>query len=313
MAIIDLHCDTMMCLFEDRSKGGLRHNNLNIDIEKLRAGHYIAQFFALFIDKAEHGDVLERCLAMADLFHNQLADNCDSIRLACNWQDVQRNGQDNLLSAFLTIEEGGAIKGDMAHLRNFYRLGVRLMTLTWNYPNELGYPNAQPEYMSQGLTEKGREAVAEMNRLGMIIDVSHLSDQGFLDVAHLSSRPFVASHSNARAVTSHSRNLTDDMIRLLSDKGGIMGLNFARQFLGTSPVSRIADMVAHATHIVNVGGEDVLAYGSDFDGIDPDIEIAHAGEMGKLTAALQEAGFTSAQLEKFTWRNAARVIQDVLG
>lgn len=313
MPIIDLHCDTILALAEDSSKGSLRQNRLAVDLEKLRAGEAKAQFFALFIDQAIAGNPLEYCLSLLDFFHQQLAANHDTIRWAGNWQDVLRHQADGYISAFLTIEEGAAIKGSLAHLRNFYHLGVRLMTLTWNYPNELGYPGCRPEWNGLGLTEAGKAVVAEMNRLGMLVDVSHLSDQGFYDVARLSAQPFVASHSNARVVTSHSRNLTDDMIRLLADKGGIMGLNFANQFLGDSSTSRIADMLRHAEHIVQTGGEDVLALGSDFDGISPEVEVHNVGEMGKLLQALLQAGFTERQVEKFAWRNAARVIQDVLG
>ena len=312
ISIIDLHCDTILELYEKPHAGSLKQNSLSVDIAKLQAAPSLAQFFAVFIDKKEPGDVLERALAMIDLFHCQLAENYDTIRLARNWQEVEQNHQQGCISAFLTIEEGAVIKGQLSHLRNLHRLGVRLMTLTWNYPNELGFPNSEPEYRSQGLTEQGKAVVAEMNKLGMIIDVSHLSDQGFYDVASCSQKPFIASHSNARALTAHSRNLTDDMIRKLAEKGGVTGLNFARQFLGTSPVSLIADMVAHCKYIVNTGGEDVLALGSDFDGIDPELEIRHSGELGRLIAALQSAGFSSSQLEKFAWRNAARVIRDIL-
>ncbi len=311
--LVDFHCDTILALFEDPAQGNLRKNSFSVDLAKLRNGHSMAQFFAIFIDKGQPGDVLERGLAMIDLFYCQLAENQDVISLARNWQDVAVNQHQGRMSAFLTIEEGAVIKGDLPTLRNLHRLGVRLMTLTWNYPNELGFPNSQPEYRAQGLTERGKEVVAEMNRLGMIIDVSHLSDQGFYDVAACSKKPFVASHSNARALTDHSRNLTDDMIRKLADCGGVTGLNFAYQFLGTSPISRVADMVAHCRHTVNTGGEDVLALGTDFDGISPNLEIPHFGEMGQLIGALEKAGFTPRQIEKISWQNAARVISDVLG
>lgn len=310
--LIDFHCDTVSALFKDPVQGNLRKNSFSVDLAKLQAGHSMAQFFAVFVDKGELGDVLERALAMIDLLHCQLAENQDVIALARNWQEARENQQQGRISAFLAIEEGAVIKGELSTLRNLHRLGVRLMTLTWNYPNELGFPNSKPEYRGNGLTEKGQEVVAEMNRLGMIIDVSHLSDQGFYDVAAFSKKPFVASHSNARSLTDHSRNLTDDMIRKLAQCGGVTGLNFAHQFLGTSPISRIADMVVHCRHIVDIGGEDVLALGSDFDGISPELEIPHFGEMGQLTAAFEKAGFTNTQIEKITWRNAARVISDIL-
>jgi membrane dipeptidase len=249
---------------------------------------------------------------MADLFHTELAHNQDVIRLAANAQEMNENWNKNIISAFLTIEEGAAIKGSLANLRNFYRLGVRLITLTWNYPNEIGFPNSSPEFQTRGLTERGREVVAEMNRLGMLIDVSHLSDQGFFDVAQLSQKPFLASHSNARTITGHSRNLTDEMIRLLAEKGGVMGLNFAQAFLGESSVSRIEDMVRHLRHIYQTGGIEVMALGSDFDGINPAVEVENIGQIGKLLEAMEKAGFSEDEIEKIAWRNAERLIRDTL-
>ena len=144
----------------------------------------------------------------------------------------------------LTVEEGAVCKGSTGKLRHLYRLGVRMLTLTWNYPNELGWPNVKmppegseeaPDFTvpdrEHGLTETGFAFLSEMERLGMIVDVSHLSDAGFWDVARAAEKPFVASHSNARAVCHHVRNLNDEMIRALAEKGGVTGLNFCPSFL----------------------------------------------------------------------------------
>ena len=258
MQIIDLHCDTMLHLI-DQPQLRLKKNNLSVDIHKLKAGNGVAQFFALYIDLAKHQNALQRCLSMLDVFYQEIEANSTDIAVARNYQEMCMLQQAGKISAFLTIEEGGALQGRLENLRNFYRLGVRLMTLTWNYPNEIGYPNCEEKYRTQGLTEFGQQVVHEMNCLGMIIDVSHLSDQGFYDVAHLSSKPFVASHSNARAVRDHGRNLTDDMIVLLAQKGGVMGINFSGSFLGGSAISKVDDMVTHIKHIYQVGGIDVLA------------------------------------------------------
>lgn len=191
-------------------------------------------------------------------------------------------------------------------------MGVRAITLTWNYPNEIGYPNTNYEHKDKGLTSFGEEVVHEMNRLGMLIDVSHLSDQGFYDVARLSSKPFIASHSNARAIKNHSRNLDDNMIKTLSEKGGVMGICFERDFLGESEKARIEDMIKHIKHIKNIGGIDVIALGSDFDGCHPDGEISNIGEIEKLSYALKDNNFTEDEIDKIFYRNALRVIKDVL-
>ena len=313
MNCIDLHCDTILRLMEAGDHFGLYSNPFSVDIEKLRESQAQAQFFALFVNKAKTSDPLARALAMADRFHYELAQNQQDIALAGNYAELLQNRSEGKISAFLTIEEGGVFKGELDNIEKFYHLGVRLITLTWNYPNEIGYPNSLPECREQGLTPFGQDVVAKMNRLGMLVDVSHLSDKGFYEVAALSAKPFVASHSNARTLAEHPRNLTDDMIKLLADKGGIMGLNFEKSFLGEAPVSRVDDMVLHIEHIRKVGGIEVIAIGSDFDGISPELEIAHAGEMNKLINALTKRGFKQDEVEKICWGNALRIIKETLG
>lgn len=312
MNTIDLHCDTILRLMEEGGHN-LYSNPFSVDIEKLLASQAQAQFFALFVNKEKTSDPLVRAIAMADRFYHELEQNSQYIALARNYAEFLQNRADGKISAFLTLEEGGVLKGELANLENFYRLGVRLITLTWNYPNEIGYPNSRPGWREQGLTPFGRELVAEMNRLGIIIDVSHLSDQGFYEVAELSANPFVASHSNTRTLTAHPRNLADDMIKLLTEKGGVMGLNFEKAFLSEAPVSRVDDMVLHVQHMRKVGGIEVIAIGSDFDGITPELELAHVGEINKLIYALEKAGFSQDEIEKICWGNALRIIKDTLG
>ncbi len=311
MQLIDLHCDTILHLM-DQPQLGLKMNDLSVDIQKLKKANAVAQFFALYIDLEEHPNALQRCLNMLDVFYQEIEKNSNDIALTRNVQELYSNQKQGKISAFLTIEEGGALEGRLENLRNFYRLGVRLLTLSWNYPNEIGYPNCKKQYQIQGLTEFGQQVVHEMNELGMIIDVSHLSDQGFYDVANLSKKPFIASHSNARAILDHGRNLTDDMIRQLAEKGGIMGINFYGSFLNPSGESKVDDMVAHMKHIYNIGGIDVLAIGTDFDGIECSLEIANIGEIHKLMDALMKSGFTAAEIDKIFYKNSLRVMQECL-
>ena len=314
MKIIDFHCDTILGLIKSKEDICLRSNNLSVDIEKLKKGNYMAQFFAMFVDLKEAAtvaDPLEVCLDMIDRFYLEIDKNKDDISLARNYDEMIKNQNEGKISAFLTIEEGGVLKGKIQNLRNFYRLGVRLITLTWNFPNEIGYPNCEKEYVDKGLTPFGLEIISEMNALGMIIDVSHLSDGGFYDVARLSQKPFVASHSNARTIKGHSRNLTDEMIKVLADKGGVTGINFARDFLGDSEISKVCDMVEHIKHLRNMGGIDVISMGTDFDGISPELEIKNAGEMDKLIFALKASGFTDDEIDKILYKNAMRIIKEV--
>lgn len=311
MKLIDLHCDTLWQLTANQS-AVLRKNDFCVDVEKLQNADSLAQFFALFIDLKETEDPLAACLDMAARFYKELDENQDAIKFAGNYEALLQNRRDGKISAFLTVEEGAVLKGDIANLAMLYEKGVRLITLTWNYPNEIGYPNHEWQYQHKGLTNFGREVVAEMNRLGMMIDVSHLSDQGFYDVASLSTKPFVASHSDARAVWGHSRNLTDEMIKLLANKGGVIGLNFERSFLGDKEIGTIEDMIKHLQHLVKVGGLGCAAIGTDFDGIEPDLEVVHIGQIDKLVRGMENAGFQPSAIEKICSQNAMRVIEEVL-
>ncbi|SCY99164.1 dipeptidase [Alkaliphilus peptidifermentans] len=316
MKIIDLHCDTILRLYMDKCKYSLKDNPYHVDISKLLKGNSMAQFFALFVHLEEIKELgykpYNSTIKLLDLFNQEIEKNSDTIRIAKNYTDLEANLADGKISAFLTIEEGGALEGSIENLKSFYRQGVRLITLTWNFPNEIGYPNYYEEFTNNGLTTFGIEVVEEMNRLGMLIDVSHLSDAGFYDVIKHSNKPIVASHSNARSIKDHSRNLTDDMIKALAEKGGVMGMNFCVDFLSDDNISRVEDIVAHIKHIYNTGGIDVVACGSDFDGIDSELEIKDFGEMDKLVIALAKKGFTEAEIEKICNGNAKRVIKEVL-
>lgn len=310
MKLIDLHCDTILRCVDSNGEIRLGKNDLSIDVQKLRRAGSLAQFFAMYVDLEKDTEPLDRCLDMIDNFYNEIEENGADIAFAGNIKDLDRNRSEGKISAFLTVEEGGAIEGRLQNLRNLYRLGVRLITLTWNYPNCIGYPNFEGEHKDKGLTPFGEEVVAEMNRLGMLIDVSHLSDQGFHDVVRLSQKPFVASHSNARAVTNHYRNLTDDMLRKLAEKGGVTGLNLEPDFLGDG--GSMAAMVRHASHIRNTAGIEATAIGTDFDGTNHLTAIKDTGDMDILFDALKKADFSSGDIEKVMYKNAERVIKDVL-
>jgi Zn-dependent dipeptidase, microsomal dipeptidase homolog len=299
-------------LLNNPNNSNLAKNNLSVDIEKMKRGNSLAQFFALYINQKKTKNPLETCLKMVDKFYLELSRNNNSIALATNYKDLIKNKQKDKISAFLTIEGGEAINGSLYNLRNFYRLGVRLITLTWNFPNEIGFPNCKNEYVYRGLTSFGQEVIIEMNNLSMLIDVSHLSDKGFYDVARLSKKPFIASHSNSRTITNHPRNLTDEMIRILSQKGGVIGINFEKSFLGENIPAKVSDMINHIKHIKNIGGIDVISVGSDFDGVELPSEINNISEIDKLASELKKNNFSEEEIEKIFYKNALRVIKDTL-
>lgn len=316
MKIIDLHCDTIKRIYELQEEG-LYENSYSVDIKKLISGKVDAQFFAMFLDKAwieeEKLDIYEYTKEFYKVFVKELEDNQKYIKLARNYSDLKANREKGILSAFLTIEEGHFLENKIERVEEFYKLGLRLITLTWNYENCIGYPNSYDEdNMRKGLKDFGFQLVEKMNQLGIIIDVSHLSDGGFYDCIKHSKKPIIASHSNAREMTNVPRNLSDEMMVMLADKGGIMGLNFCPHFLGQGEASKIEDMVKHLKYIKNKAGIDVIALGTDFDGIDGQLEISSIGEIDKLLIALDGAGFKTNEIEKISYLNAERIIKECL-
>ena len=313
MNLIDLHCDTAFMMSIAKEKVELRKNNLCVDLERMKEEGSMAQFFASFLHmKFFNGDFDKAYEAAHAMLRNTKAEmekNSDLIRLATNYDELMKNHKSGLMSGILTVEEGGIIAGKMERLEELYREGVRLITLTWNFENCFGYPNGS----EGGLKAFGIEAVERMNDLGMIVDVSHLSDDGFWDVMKYSKKAAVASHSNARRECGHRRNLTDEMIRALAEKGGISGLNFYPAFLTEAGTANMDDLVRHIVHMYHIGGEEFVAIGTDFDGFDGAVEgLEHMGMMPQFYNALRKRKFTDSQIEKFCYKNALRVIREVL-
>ena len=229
--VIDTHADTPMRItdenFDLASDAGLGH----WDLRKARTGNLGAEFFSIYVEpSANRGHYGRRALDMIDAVYQAVGAHPDEIVMAFSSADIlaARNAPNKRIASLLGVEGGHAIEGDMRLLRDFYRLGVRYMTLTWATSNELGQSSGdlKPGRADHGLTEFGRDVVREMNRLGMMVDVSHVSDQSFYDALAVTRSPVIASHSSARALTDSPRNLTDDMLRALAHKGGVAQVNF---------------------------------------------------------------------------------------
>ena len=320
MKVVDMHCDTISALWHGKQDGNirsLRKNDLHIDLEKLQKGDYLLQNLAMFVFLGKEPDPLVNVLELIDVYEEQLEANRDIIAPVLCYDDIEKNAKAGKISVLLTLEEGAVFKGDPAVLRTLYRLGARMATLTWNFENELGFPGISPRNeplvgKEYGLKPAGIEIVREMNRLGMIVDVSHLGDAGFWDVVKYCDAPFVASHSNARAICGHNRNLTDDMIKALADKGGVMGINFCGDFLNPDGSSRVEDMIRHIKHIRDVGGIGCIGLGTDYDGIDGELELYDASQMQRLAEGLEQAGFRTPEIEAVFHGNVLRVYKDVL-
>lgn len=346
MKVIDMHCDTISALYLEEklysaSKKNqiptLRKNHLHIDLEKMVHGKYLAQNFGLFVNLSGKENPLEKCLKLVDLFYEEVERNKDLIAPALNVADIKENEKLGKISGILTIEEGGVTRGNLSHLRNFYRLGVRMLTLTWNYENEIGYPSINSKEIKAGQEEEvadvqtsnqvglkkfGIEFIREMERLGMIIDVSHLSDNGVKDVLKYSKKPFVASHSNSRAICNHKRNLTDDLIRQMASKGCVIGINYYPPFLEEQDFQMtsqeeatkgtINSIISHIKHIINVAGTNCVGLGSDFDGIPGHGDLQDASYLPKLAQGLEDSGLSYKTIEKIFYKNVFNLYKEVL-
>lgn len=330
MKVLDLHCDTLSELNSARKAGITKdflENDLHIDMQKLKKGDYLLQCFAAFIHIGKSKNALLDALEQIDLFYQIMEGNSDQIAPVKTYSDIEKNRQEGKISAMLTVEEGGCCMGNLSALRMLHRLGVRMMTLTWNFENELAYPNYVAQRvkdnlpyranLDKGLKENGLLFLEEMERFRMIVDVSHLSDAGFWDVANHTKRPFIASHSNARALSPHVRNLTDEMIKTLAERGGLLGINYCSAFLDNQVEladckSNVKLMVDHIEYIKNLAGLEVIGLGSDFDGIVNELDIKDASGLPLLEQELIRRGFHESEIEKIYYKNALRVLKELL-
>lgn len=329
MNIVDLHCDTLHEMLKQKIKG--EHYNLfqregHLDIVRMQESGYLVQCFAAFVDRKKVASPYERGKELVQLFKQLCSEYSPYIAPVYHYQDIMNHKRQGLMSAILTIEEGGVLEGSLDRLREFYENGVRMITLTWNYPNEIGFPGCMEEKPIPdkpvdwkvtgeypGLTKRGIEIVETMEERHIAIDVSHLSDAGFWDVAAVTKKPFLASHSNARSMCGHKRNLSDDQIRTIAERGGVIGLNYYAAFLEDNPAEVTLDsFVRHVKHVLNVGGTEVLALGSDFDGITTNPALAHAGELPNLFEAMVQGGVLPSVVDRVKGENALRMMKEVL-
>lgn len=319
---IDLHCDTLSRLFCEPALGNLFENNCQVDIKRLAADGCCAQIFACFVEKTDFSgiSVWDDGYAYAgyllDLFDKEMSENKETIGRILKAEDILTNESEGKLSAIVSVEEGGILNGDIKRIDALYKRGVRLMTLTWNFENCIGYSNSNDaNIMARGLKGFGFEVLERMNDIGMIIDVSHLSDGGFYDVAQYARKtgiPFVASHSCARALTEHPRNLTDDMLKLIGDTGSVAGVNFFHEFTTDTGFSDVESIVRHTVYMIDKAGEDAVCIGSDFDGIDDSLEISGTEKMPLLFDGLKKAHLTEAVIDKICYGNAMRLFKTIL-
>lgn len=308
--VFDFHCDTALALLGDdlNQAGSLRKNSGHIDLERAsRLGGY-AQCFACFttdIPELLHGIspilLFERELAT---IQREVDKNSDLISIAYCPEEIEENRAAGKLSAILTLEGTAGIDYNPALLEDLWAIGFRVSSLGWNEKNPLTGSNMT----GGGLTDLGREYVKEAQRLGMRIDVSHISDEGFWDIMKITQAPILATHSNSRAVHSCSRNLTDDMFRAICETGGVAGYNTCREFTGESPnLDTACDHILHFMELDPSGKH--IALGGDLDGVDamPD-GFEGVQSYPALARQLLSRGLTEENVLDIFWNNAIRVL-----
>jgi membrane dipeptidase len=345
--VVDLHCDTPWRRSADPFDLGERYPYTQVDIPKMRDGSVSGVFFAVY-NPGARGATPEKftdAMAIIDSIEADLAKHSDDIRLARTAENIAALKRAGKIAILIGVEGGHMIDSNLDHLRTLFDRGVRYMTLT--HGSHLPWAGSSSDKADEdpGLTDFGREVVAEMNRLGMMVDVSHISDKTFQGLIETVKAPPIASHSSCRALATHPRNMTDEMIRAVADKGGVVHINFYNAFLddeyrsrsnayeeekhgertpaekwaaamtkldtiGRTPFSVLLD---HIEHAVNIAGIDHVGLGSDFDGVDEELPegMEDISKMPNLIPGLRERNFSDDAIEKVLGTNTLRVMRAV--
>ncbi len=343
--VIDLHCDTPM-LFRDGSFDlGVRNDRGEVDIPRMRAGSVTAVFFSVYTSATRNTELeaVQEALEIIDSIRRTVELHPDDLVFAVSAEEIRAARDSGRIAILLGIEGGHMINSSLAVLRSLYALGGRYLTLT--HSKETPWAGSSGSDSDTGLTDFGREVVAEMNRLGMMVDISHVSDRTFWDVVESSQAPIIASHSSARALASHRRNMTDEMIRATADTGGVVHINYYNTFLDDNYVQRsrqweaenpdtgksggrdartkaklaaigrtsLETLLDHFEHAVRIGGIEAVGMGSDFDGVDGELPegVEDIAMIPNIAAGLVRRGFSSGDVERILGTNSLRVLQDV--
>jgi membrane dipeptidase len=318
--IVDAHSDILMDVRMRRRGGAFKEAETRTlarhHLPRLRAGGLDAVILALFAEPHIREATLRECLLMIDDLHQEIEESPGAIRLVCSARDLDGAEEDERLAALLSLEGTEALAGDIGILRLMYDLGLRAVGLTW-FGRTMAADGTGEEEAGGGLTHFGKEVIRECNRLGILVDVSHLSQRGFWEVLELARGPIIASHSNTRVLCDHPRNLTDEQLRAVAATGGCVGLNAYRGFVDTENPS-LERLLDHAVHMTEVMGRGHVGLGLDLveylpGGQDTSATgLADASELPALTAALLARGTSEDEAREILGENWLRVWRAVL-
>ncbi len=311
MQVFDAHCDLLWRCEEEGKNLFLLNPTGHWDLK--RAGRFsaFAQFFAIFADSQGKtgAELKERVQNQYRYFSDAMIIYSDAICACQTKARAQAANREGKVAAFLSVEGAEILGCSIEGLTAAHQMGVRAINLTWNRANAIS--GSVVEENDRGLSDLGQAFVRHMERLGILVDVSHLSDPGFWDVMEISQKPVIASHSNSRAICPHPRNLTDQQFIAIMKTGGVAGLNFYNPFLGERP--NLETITAHIDHFLTLGGENHIAIGGDWDGCDelPKGLREGIGGLHKLYEHLLRKNFREDLLHKIFCQNLMRVVGEV--
>ncbi len=307
MRIVDLHCDTISLLSE--KEGSLYCNAGHFDIKRALESKLALQFFALFSMPVDCNTSMRQILKQIDKFYLEMDKNSEYLFLARDYNDINKGLDSGKIACLLHLEGAEALGTDEEMLRILYRLGLRSIGLTWNNRNLLADGVAEGD-QAGGLSLQGRQVLDEMSKLGIILDLSHISEKSFFDALAYYDKPVLVSHANARALCNHRRNLNDSQLRALALNGGVIGINQVADFVKEDSPT-VDDLLDHIVYIADLIGVEHIGLGSDFDGADK-IVMKGIEDYSKWESLLSARSFTQEEIEKILGLNALRVIESVL-
>jgi len=313
--VFDAHCDSILDVLEGKRTLEQRSSEGHLDLPRLREGGVTAQIFAIYVRREYLVRAAYQTLRALDALH-ALFDRCpDDLILATTAADVERAKTGGKIAAIIAIEGAESLEGDLGLLRVYHRLGVRNLGITWSLRNRAA-DGVKETRTGGGLTNFGVQLVEEMNRLGIMIDVAHLAPAGVRDVLEISQSPIIASHANAHALRSVTRNLTDEQLEGIASTGGVVGVTFVPYFIEEdSKHASLGHLLDHIDHIVKVAGIDHVGLGSDFDGFPPPppTGLEDATCFPNITTGLLERGYEEDDVRKILGGNFMRVFRQVCG
>lgn len=305
MNLFDLHCDTLYKAVT---------NNLPLDDKSMQISQILGednkrlQCYAIWIPDDYTPEKAEQTFFSA---YQRLTSECKrlNIKLIEQNESISDAFKNNKNSALFTIENSTALNSKIGNVEKFAKLGVRIITLTWNASNAVG--DGADVSDSKGITDFGKSVVREMEKYGVVVDVSHASDKLFYDVAEIATRPFAATHSNSRFVTNHRRNLTDEQFKIIKERNGIVGINFHRDFLSDNPDSAsIYDLLKHINKFLSLGGENVICIGTDFDGCNLPYDITGSESLAEIYEMLLRHNYKESLIRKIFYENALNFFEN---